>query len=200
MSATELPPDEGTNQLPTDVTRLLQASDGTNQQEELYRLVADHLRRIANAQMNRERSDHTLQPTVLVDEAFVQLVNQNEQIAWEGRSHFYRAAARAMRHILIDYERKRRAAKRGAGAVKADVDVDQFANSDGVDIIALHEALDKLAEVSPRQAEVIQMRHFGGYKMEEIAKMLGVSLTTVRNDHAAARIWLFRVMSDGNEK
>ncbi|MEM7198936.1 MAG: ECF-type sigma factor [Planctomycetota bacterium] len=158
----------------------------------------DELRRIAAGHLGRERDDHTLQPTALVHEAWVKLAKQHDaQI--NGPSHFCAVASQAMRRILVDHARGRHADKRGAGADRvtlAAVDGDDLASgaNDQPEVLALDGALDKLAAVSRRQAKVVEMRFFGGMKIEEIADVLGVSTRTVDGDWRVARAWLQREM------
>jgi RNA polymerase sigma factor (TIGR02999 family) len=155
-------------------------------------LVHGELRRIAAAYMRRERSDHTLQPTALVNEAYLRLVK--EDVPWEGRVHFFGIAARLMRQILVDHARKRRALKRGMGA-RADRSVSKLADpSSGpdFDVLTLHDALNELAILDPRQAEIVELRYFGGLTEAEVADVTTLSPATIRREIAAARFWLGR--------
>lgn len=163
--------------------------------ERLFPLLYDELRRRAGALMANERRDHTLGQTALVHEAYLRVAKPGA--SFESRLHFFNTAALAMRRILIDHAATRGAAKRGGGRQKASLDVaDEIAEADAVDIVGLDEALTKLAEVSLRQAEVVNLRFFAGLTDAEIAPLLGVSDKTVRRDWAAARIWLYDQMRD----
>ena len=157
-----------------DVTDLLRhwPEAGGVVDERLIHAVEGELRRIAAGYMRRERADHTLQPTALVNEAYLRLVEGD--IAWEGRAHFLGIAARLMRQILVDHARKRRAANRGAGR-RADTSVSKVADpaSGGdIDILALHLALEDLAKLDPRQAGIVELRYFGGLTEEEVARVV----------------------------
>jgi RNA polymerase sigma factor (TIGR02999 family) len=178
-----------------DVTGLLRRwrEDG-NADERLFGAVAGELRRIAVAYMRRERAGHTLQPTALVNEAYLRLVDGD--LAWEGRAHFFGIAARVMRQILVDHARKHLAAKRGAGR-RADKSLSKVADPGGggdVDVLALHIALEALEKLDPRQARIVELRYFGGLTEEEVARIEQVSPVTVRREVAAAKFWLGRQM------
>jgi RNA polymerase sigma factor (TIGR02999 family) len=162
-------------------------------QERLLTAVQGELRRIAGAYMRRERQDHTLQPTALVNEAYLRLF-KDQDVAWENRAHFFGIAARVMRQILVDHARKRRAQKRGLGR-RADGSLSKLADpisGHDIDALALHEALNELALFDPRQAEIVELRYFGGLTEAEVATIKGLSPATVRRDVAAARFWLGR--------
>jgi RNA polymerase sigma factor (TIGR02999 family) len=162
-------------------------------QERLLAAVQADLRRIAGAYMRRERGDHTLQPTALVNEAYLRLIKDRE-VRWDDRAHFFGIAARLMRQILVDHARKRRARKRGMGA-RADRSVSKLADpSSGQDIdgLALRDALIDLAVIDPRQAEIVEMRYFGGLTEAEVATVKMLSPATIRREIAAARFWLGR--------
>jgi RNA polymerase sigma factor (TIGR02999 family) len=164
-------------------------------QERLLAAVHGELRRIAGAYMRRERQDHTLQPTALVNEAYLRLIG-DRAVSWEGRGHFFGIAARVMRQILVDHARKRRARKRGMG-VRADRSVSTLVDPSGgqdIDVLALHEALDDLAALDPRQAEIVELRYFGGLTEAEVATIKALSPATIRREVAAARFWLGRRM------
>lgn len=150
---------------------------------ELHRLAASYLR--------RERPGHTLVPTALVNEAFVRLVGQHSRPDWESRSHFIAIAAQHMRQILVDYARRHRAAKRGAGATLMSLDDVQVSEEPrSIDILALDEALSKLAEVDARKARAMELRFFGGLEMAEIAAVLKISVKTVEKDVRLGAAWL----------
>ena len=145
--------------------------------------------------MRRERPDHTLQPTAVVNEAYLRLVDQRG-VDWEGRAHFYGIAARVMRQILVDHARKRDAVKRGAGR-RARQSVSKLAESgagQNVDVLALHLALEELATLDPRQAQIVELRYFGGLTEAEVADLTKLSPATVRRDIASAKFWLGRRM------
>ena len=164
-------------------------------QERLFAAVQGELRQIAAAYMRRERPDHTLQPTALVNEAFVRMVG-DRNIPWENRAHFYGIAARAMRQILVDYARKHRAAKRGLGArvARSVAHVADPSTGLDLDVVALHEALEELASLDQRQADIVELRYFGGLTEEQVAKATQLSPATIRREIATARFWLGRRM------
>jgi RNA polymerase sigma factor (TIGR02999 family) len=176
-----------------DLTALLARwRTGTPADEErLLAAVHPDLRRIAGAYMRRERGDHTLQPSALVNEAYLRLIKDRE-VQWDDRAHFFGIAARLMRQILVDHARKRRARKRGLGK-RADRSVSKLADpSSGqdIDVLALHDALNALAAIDPRQAEIVEMRYFGGLTEAEVATVKTLSPATIRREIAAARFWL----------
>jgi len=181
----------------TDLTALLVewGAGGTAGRDRLVEAVQGELRRIAAAYMRRERPDHTLQPTALVNEAYLRLIDQR-RVQWEDRAHFYGIAARVMRQVLVDYARKRRADKRGILA-RADRSVSKLAapaHGPDLDALALHDALNALAELDSRQAEIVELRYFGGLTEAEVAKVTHLSPATIRREIAAARFWLGRRM------
>jgi RNA polymerase sigma factor (TIGR02999 family) len=180
-----------------DVTQLLARWAGGDDTalDTLTPIVYAELRRIADAYLRRERSDHTLQPTALVHEAWLRLIRQDGG-QFDHRKQFYALAAQVMRRILVDHARTTNAGKRGGGAAKTPLD-DSFPASAApvVDLLALNEALDQLAAVSPRQARVIELRYFGGLNLDEAAEMLGVSAPTISRDQKAAEAWLAQTMS-----
>jgi RNA polymerase sigma factor (TIGR02999 family) len=161
--------------------------------EQLLELLRPELRRLAAHLMRRERAGHTLQPTVLVHEAFLELVDQ-PSVDWQGRAHFMGAAARVMRQILVDHARRRRAAKRGGGLrhVTLDERLDAGMPDRTLDVLALNQALEALAALDPRGAQVVELRVFGGLTADETARLLGVSKRTVDSDWSVARMWLAR--------
>ncbi|MGH7178110.1 MAG: ECF-type sigma factor [Tepidisphaeraceae bacterium] len=161
---------------------------------QLLPLVYDELRSRAGRLMSGERSDHTLQRTALVHEAFLKLVKPGA--TFESRLHFFNAAALAMRRILVDHAATRRTLKRGGGAKELSLDdIDPAGDGPSVDILALDEAMTQLAEASPRQAQVVNLRFFAGLKDAEIAAMLGITEKTVRRDWTTARLWLYGQMT-----
>lgn len=152
------------------------------------------LRRLAAALMRRERQDHTLQPTALVGEAFLRLVDQSK-IEWKDRAHFLGIAARVMRQILVDHARRHATAKRGAGAHMVTLEDNLAGNDAPVELLFVNDALERFARHDARGARVVEMRVFGGLSIDEIAGALGVSRRTVDNDWAMARMWLARELS-----
>jgi RNA polymerase sigma-70 factor (ECF subfamily) len=159
-------------------------------------LLDRELRRLAAAYLSRERPGHTLQPTALVNEAYVRLVGQEARPDWESRSHFVAIAANHMRQILVDHARRHRAAKRGAGATLMSLD-DAHAASEppSVDLLALDEALDQLSAVDARKARAMELKYFGGLQMAEIATLLKVSVKTVEKDVRLGAAWLRSALS-----
>jgi RNA polymerase sigma factor (TIGR02999 family) len=180
-----------------DVTALLARwrRDTADGQNRLFSAVHGELRRIAAGYMRRERPDHTLQPSALVNEAFLRLAG-DRRVAWEDRAHFYGIAARVMRQVLVDHARKRAAGKRGAGA-RGHRSLSRIAAPGAgpdLDVIALHDALTELAALDARQAEIVELRYFGGLTEEEVATVKELSPATIRREIAAARFWLGRRM------
>ncbi len=164
--------------------------------ERLLAAVYDELRRLALAHMRREQANHTLQPTALVNEAYLKLVRQ-EDVRWQGRAHFFGIAARLMREILVDHARRRTAEKRG-GAEQQRLSLTaagRGAAAEEVDTLALHEAIERLARLDPEQARVVELRFFGGLNIEDTAEVLGVSHATVERKWKLARAWLRRELT-----
>jgi RNA polymerase sigma factor (TIGR02999 family) len=163
--------------------------------DELFPIVYEHLRGIARRELGRERPDHTLNATALVHEAYLRLV-QLDSITWDGRAHFFGAAASAMRRILISYARRRNAEKRGSGASHVSLEDVLLAAQERPDlVIALDEALTRLAEVNERHARVVECRYFAGMNIEETAAALDTSPATVKRDWLVARAWLNRELA-----
>jgi RNA polymerase sigma factor (TIGR02999 family) len=163
--------------------------------EKLMPLVYDEFRALAARHLRRERSNHTLQPTALVHEAYLRLIDQT-RVDWKGRTHFFAVGAQAIRRILVDHARNRNRQKRGGGAGKVTLDeAVALAPQRQEEILALDEAMEKLAKLDPRQAQVVEMRFFGGLSVEEVATVLGVSKRTVEGDWTMARAWLMRELS-----
>jgi RNA polymerase sigma factor (TIGR02999 family) len=161
--------------------------------------VQAELRRIAAAYLRRERGAHTLQPTAIVNEAYLRLIPQRH-IPWENRAHFFGVAARMMRRVLVDHARRRQAAKRNDGRGEP-VSVSEVAAPaaavDAIDVLSLHDALSALARLDARQAEIVEMRYFAGLTVEEIAGCLKISPATVKREWTTARVWLRRRIQDG---
>lgn len=160
--------------------------------ERLVPLVYRELRTIAARQLRRERADHTLQPTALVHEAYLKLVDQRPS-GWRNRGHFFAVAAQAMRRILVDHARAHRAAKRGRDFEKVAIETaDAVVEAPTADVLALDEALTRLSTLDPRQGQVVELRCFGGLTIEETADAVGLSLTTVKEEWRLAKAWLHR--------
>lgn len=181
----------------SEITQLLQEwNNGKDEAKELLLpYVYDELKRQARYYMSRERSDHTLQPTALVHEAFIRLSDQ-AGVDWQNRSHFFGVASRLMRQILVDHARSHAASKRGGNLIRfsiddVDIPVEQRAQS----ILTLNEALDRLAVLDAQQAAVVEMRFFGGLGTSEIAMALGVSERTVGREWQSAKLWLYRELN-----
>lgn len=175
-----------------DLTQLLLSvrHGNADARSRLIDLVFPELRRIAFLHMRRERAGHTLQATALVNELWLRLSGQNKD--WKNRAHFFAVAAQLMRQILVDYARHHRAARRGGGAPVADLkEVPTIADSRSEKMLALDEALSRLAEWEPRQSRVVELRFFGGLSEGEIADVLGISTRTVKRDWSTARAWLY---------
>lgn len=177
-----------------EITRLLKegSQGGREAADELMPLVYDELRRLARDYLRRERPDHTLQPTALVHEAYLRLVDQRN-VDWQGRTHFFAVAARMMPRVLIDHARRKLSAKRGRDRRRVSLE-GLFTRQDDrereVDLLDLGEALRKLNEQSERQARIVELRFFGGLSVEETAHELGISSKTVKRDWRFARAWL----------
>jgi RNA polymerase sigma factor (TIGR02999 family) len=177
-----------------EITQLLAEWTDGNQSalDELYPLVYDELHRLARRYMSRERKDHTLQTTALINEAYVRLVDQ-KNVHWANRSHFFAISAQIMRRILIDHARRHAYAKRGGGAQQVSLDeAAAVTRGIGSEMIRLDEALKMLAEMDPRRSQVVELRYFGGLNNEEIAGVLHVSENTVTRDWNMARAWLYQ--------
>jgi RNA polymerase sigma factor (TIGR02999 family) len=185
---------------PEKVTQLLTDWRGGNGAAltELTPLVYDDLRRLAHHYMSAQRPDHTLQATALVNEAYLRLADQTNP-SWQNRAHFFAVAARAMRQILVDYAASYRSQKRGGGAVKIELDEAVLVSpGQSKEIVDLHEALEKLATLDARKAEVVELKYFGGLNYDEIAEVLKISFITVRRDWEFARTWLYTQLQSGH--
>ncbi|HEV2828829.1 MAG TPA: sigma-70 family RNA polymerase sigma factor [Pyrinomonadaceae bacterium] len=182
---------------PHEITQLLAEWSNGNQTalDKLYPLVYDELHRMANRYMKRERKDHTLQTTALINEAYVRLVEQKD-VHWENRAHFFAISAQIMRRILIDHARRHAFAKRGGGAQKVSLDETAIvASGPASNILLLDEALNRLTQMDPRRGQVVELRYFGGLNNEEIAGVLKISENTVTRDWNMARAWLYQELS-----
>ncbi len=178
----------------SDVTRLLKRwrHGRSDALEDLLPLVYEELRGLAASYLRRERSEHTLQATALVHESYVRLTS-GEPLTLADRSHFFVVAAQAMRRILVDHARRQQADKRvGAHQKIALEDAPELVAELDVDIIAVHEALELLSQIHPRQAQLVELRYFGGLSIEEVAEVLDVSESTLARDWRVARRWLYR--------
>ena len=164
--------------------------------EQLLPEVYDELRKLAQSYMRRESKEHTLQPTALVHEAYFKLIDQRG-VKWQNRAHFYGVAAQMMRRILIDHARQRKAAKRGGSQARISFDegLHWAAEEEGPDLLVLDQALQKLEKLDERQAQVVEMRYFGGLSIEETAEVLDTSPATVKRDWAMAKAWLYRELN-----
>lgn len=175
-----------------DVTQLLKAmtSGDPAAGERLLPLVYAELHRLASSYMRRERQDHTLQPTALVNEAYLRLAG--DEVDWQNRQHFIGVAARVMRRVLVDHARTHNAEMRGGGLKRVDLEEGVAISKErSEEILSLDEALKRLTELNPRQAQVVELRYFGGLSVEEIGGILGIAPRSVKRDWALARIWLY---------
>ena len=192
----------GEDEAPTDVTRLLQEwQDGKREAlDRLLPIVYAELHALASRYLSRERSDHTLQPTALVNEAYLKLAGQRA-VDWQNRSHFFGIAAQLMRRILVDHARRDGRVKRGANAPMLSVDdagpVASEPGVDPVDAAVLDRALSRLEALDPEQGRIVELRFYGGLTIEETASVMGVSAGTVKRHWAVARAWLYREISSG---
>ena len=163
---------------------------------ELTPVVYEELRRLAHHHMGQQRPDHTLQTTALVNEVYLRLADQTNP-TWQSRAHFFAVAARAMRQILVSYARSQRAQKRGGGALKVDFDDAALVSpEESKEIIDLHEALERLAALDSRKAQVVELKYFGGLNYDEMAEVLKISRVTVRRDWQFAKVWLYTELHD----
>jgi RNA polymerase sigma factor (TIGR02999 family) len=192
---------------PEDATTLMAAAAGGDNSaaDRLLPLVYDQLRKVAQKGLGHERAGHTLQATALVHEAYLKLVGPRE-LPWQGRAHFYAAAAEAMRQVLLDHAKARRRLKRGGGLQRIDLDnvatiigsVAEEHSPDREDFIALDDAIRRLASRDPRMAEVVRLRFYAGLEISQVAYMLSISERTVKNDWAFAKAWLERELKSVN--
>lgn len=177
-----------------EVTRVLQAIEvgDPNAAETLLPLVYDELRRLAANRMASGAAGHTLQPTALVHEAWLRLVGDHKQGSYQGRSHFFAAAAEAMRHLLVDRARRRLALRHGGGQQRLGIeDVEIPAAAEDEELVAVHEALERLAGLDPAKAELVKLRYFAGLTLSEVAAVSGISEPTAKRRWAMARAWLY---------
>lgn len=182
----------------TQVTLLLKQVASGNQEAaaKLVPLVYNELRRVAQQRLRAERTDHTLQPTALVHEAYLKLVAQRNA-GWHNRAHFFAVASQVMRRILVDHARGRMRAKRGGKQAKVPLDKVFILSRGRCDeLLALDESLDRLSKMDERQSRIVELRFFGGLSVEEAAKVLGVSSKTVKRDWSMAKAWLYGELKD----
>jgi RNA polymerase sigma-70 factor (ECF subfamily) len=182
---------------PQEVTQLLVDWRGGDHSalDKLMLLVYDELHTLARRYMKRERGDHTLQTTALVNEAYLKLVGR-QSTDWQNRAHFFGVAAQVMRHLLIDHARSRRYARRGGSGVRITLD-ETIAASPGesVDLLALNEVLDRLDAIDERKRRIVELRYFSGLSVEETAEVLGISAITVKREWLKAKAWLYRELN-----
>jgi RNA polymerase sigma-70 factor, ECF subfamily len=180
-----------------DITQLLKAMKGGDPSaaERLLPLVYAELHRLATSYMRRERQDHTLQPTALINEAYLRLAKGD--LSWQNRQHFIGVAANVMRQVLVDYARAHNAEMRGGRLQRVELEEGLAISDERTDeVLSLDDALHRLAELNPRQAQVVELRYFGGLSIEQIAGLLAIAPRSVRRDWALARIWLFKELRD----
>jgi RNA polymerase sigma factor (TIGR02999 family) len=187
----------------TDVTRILHAIEREDvaATEKLLPLVYEELRRLAAQEMSREPAGQTLQATALVHEAYIRLVEAKDQ-NWNSRGHFFRAAAEAMRRILVENARKKKSLKRGGGRRRVDLDESTLLTIQDLcpdDLLALNQALDKLLEEDPGVADLVKLHYFAGLTLEQVARIQGISRRTAVKHLAYARAWLHREVAHGDE-
>jgi RNA polymerase sigma factor (TIGR02999 family) len=181
----------------SNVTLLLVDWRNGNQEalNQLMPLVYDELHGLAKRYMSRERDGHTLQTNALVNEAYLRLVNQ-QGVDWQNRAHFFAIAAQVMRHLLVDHARAKQYAKRGGGSQQVTLNEGSaLVDESPIEVLALNEALDRLAVVDLRKSRIVELRYFGGLSSEETAEVLGVSEITVKREWLKAKAWLFRELS-----
>ena len=180
------------------VTQLLKAmaQGDQNAAEDLLPLVYAELHRLARGYMRRERPDHTLQATALINEAYLRLAREDTD--WNSREHFIGVAANVMRRVLVDYARAHKAEQRGGSLQRVEMQDDLAISPDKLDEVTLiDDALKRLETHNPRQARIVELRYFGGLSVEQIAALLSISPRSVKRDWAVARVWLFRELQDG---
>ena len=181
-----------------EVTQLLGDWSGGDEGalEKLIPLVQPELHRLAHHYMSRERAGHTLQTTAILDEAYLRLVDNTKPI-WQGRSHFIAAAAQLMRRIMVDHARERHSLKRGGGALKVTLDEAALVTQTrSEELLALDDALDRLAAQDARKSQIVELRYFGGLTVEETAEFLKLSQRTVEREWTMAKAWLYRALSE----
>lgn len=185
---------------PTDVTLILKQLSAGDQEavNKLVPVLYDELRRLAAYYLRKERSDHTLQATALVHEAYVRLVDQRE-VEWKNRNHFFAVAAQLMRRVLLDHARKHQAVKRGGPLPKVKLDdVVAMCEENAAELVALDGLLNRLSTIDPQQTRVVELRFFGGMSVEETAEVMNISPATVKREWAMAKAWFARELSRGS--
>jgi RNA polymerase sigma factor (TIGR02999 family) len=189
---------KATTRIPAgEVTQLLEAWQGGSQEamDRLLPLVYEELRRLAAGYLRKERRGHTLQPTALVHEAYARLMGQS-RASFENRSHFFAIASKAMRRVLVDHARRYQAGKRISIEDKISLDQAREPSTEpDVEVLAVHEALERLSKIHPRQAQLVELRYFGGLTNAEAAELFGISRATAERDWKVARLWLHRRLS-----
>jgi len=179
------------------VTQLLQAWRAGDKTafDQLLPLVQEELHRLAKRLMSRERQGHTWQTTELVNEAYLRLIGQ-QQVEWQDRAHFFAVAAQVMRHLLVDHARSRQQARHGGGAQRLSLDDVALAAPDrSAELLALDDALDRLARFDKQKSRIVELRYFGGLTVEEVAEVLGIASITVKREWARAKLWLYKELS-----
>jgi len=189
----QLKKEEMSEKAPSEITQMLIELTGGNRDvvNQILPHIYDELRRLAGSYLRRERADHTLQPTALVHEAYMKLIDQ-KQVHWQNRAHFFGIAAQVMRRILMDHARKNTAEKRGGDADKLPLEEEILvvSHEKSADLIALDDALQALAEFDEQKAKIVELRYFGGLSIEETAEVMGVSVPTINRQWRMAKAWL----------
>ena len=178
---------------------LIELTDGNQEVvNEILPHIYDELRRLANSYLRRERSNHTLQPTALVHEAYMKLIDQ-KRVRWQNRAHFFGIAAQVMRRILLDHARKHQADKRGGEVEKLPIEEEILivSHDKSAELIALDDALESLAKLDPQKARIVELRYFGGLSIEETAEVVGVSVPTINRQWRMAKAWLYSQIAEG---
>lgn len=186
----------------SDVTRILSAIEGGDAQaaEQLLLLVYDELRRLASQKLTQEKPGQTLQATALVHEAYIRLVDGQQPKHWDDRRHFFAAAAEAMRRLLVENARKKRAIKRGGDRIRVELDkAELVSNSSPHELMAIDDALGKLATEDPDAAQLVKLRYFAGFSVEQAAEMIGISRSSAYEQWAYARAWLRCELQDTDD-
>jgi len=185
---------------PHEITQmLLELTDGNQEVvNQILPHIYDELRRLASSYLRRERSNHTLQPTALVHEAYMKLIDQS-RVKWQNRAHFFGIAAQVMRRILMDHARKHTAEKRGGEAELLPIEEEILivSHDKSAELIALDDALQQLSEIDERKAKIVELRYFGGLSIEETAEVLGVSVPTINREWRMAKAWLYSEITGG---